>query len=166
MNIIKKQNQTKTGINKEKGPYCLLKKYKFFEVLANFQQILHTKRSQIKSMHANVKLQIFAPCVYEHLQHFGSALGLRFFTKIRTDINTRSLTFTYMIVASPQLTKYEHHYSKTPKRLVLTFLKLVVFTLHQKHMRFRMWNPCIDTCILHDILPTLIDRVVYQHNST
>ncbi len=37
VNIIKKQNQTKTRINKEKGTYRLLKKYKFFKVLANFQ---------------------------------------------------------------------------------------------------------------------------------
>ena len=46
VNIIKKQNLTKTRINKEKGTYRLLKKRKFVDVLGNFQQILDTKRSK------------------------------------------------------------------------------------------------------------------------
>ncbi len=45
-------------------------------------------------MHANAKLQIFAPRAHEHVsehipirdrQRFGTTSGLRYFTKIRTD---------------------------------------------------------------------------------
>ncbi len=51
-------------------------------------------------MHANAKLQIFAPRAYEHVseyvpipdrQRFGTTSGLRYFTKIR-DRHQRSQT--------------------------------------------------------------------------
>ena len=54
-------------------------------------------------MHANAKLQIFAPRVHEHVseyipirdrQRFGTTSGLHL-----DNINAHSLTFTYMIVA-------------------------------------------------------------------
>ena len=66
----KKQNQTKTRINKEKGTYRLLKKCKYFDVLANFHQILHIKRSQTQEC---TQMQNYK---YSHLVYMSTSPSL------------------------------------------------------------------------------------------
>ncbi len=74
----------------------MLKKCKFFEVLANFGQFC--TQNAVKLKNARKCKIIFAPRVHEHVseyipkqdrQSFGTTSGLRYFTKIRTDNKVR-----------------------------------------------------------------------------
>ncbi len=55
VNNIKKQNQTKKRINKEKGTYRLLKEGNFFKGFGNFEQFCTQKPAK-----TSIKMQIFA----------------------------------------------------------------------------------------------------------
>ena len=95
----------------------MLKKCKFFDVLKNFQQTLHTKRSQTQdfTQYKCKNTNIFAPPVHEHVSEYVQAYAiLRKSGQTTPRINNqRSLTFTYMIVTSHKKHPYQWRLART-----------------------------------------------------